>query len=102
MSEHTCNRSIKCGNIWNRYFSPCGKKAKFQDETGNWFCGIHSPAAQARRDAKSDALYEKAKAEHNAKANKFNSAIAELEAWRDRFNGYEYRAGKIVIKATGN
>jgi len=30
----------------------CGKPAKHQDEEGNWFCGIHSPEAKARRIAK--------------------------------------------------
>ena len=96
-----CCKKIYRGDIWNPKFEPCGRRAKFQDDNGNWFCGIRSPAAQARRDAKSDAAYEKVKADHaakaarNAKADKYDAVIVELEAWQDCFNEYEYRAGKI-------
>jgi len=50
MTKNTCQK-----RVWDRFNSyTCGKTAKVESN-GQWFCGIHSPEADAKRKAKSAA-----------------------------------------------
>ncbi len=72
MEKHTCQK-----RIWDRFNQyTCGKTAK-AESNGQWFCGIHSPEAEAKRKAKSDARSAERSRQRNDK-----DRLAKLTAFK--------------------
>lgn len=66
MSDRYCEKIIYGGNAAFGG-SRCSNKAKVE-VNGKWFCGTHSPEAEARRKAKRDQRYEEFVAASNRRA----------------------------------
>ena len=81
-------------------YKPCGRTARFQDGKGNWFCGLHSPEAVAKREAKSDKIFQEKQVKF-LKSRAYDGLLREVEAWRSKFPKYEYRESDGCIRQIG-
>ncbi len=70
-ADGAMEKKLCCGHTSDRLgIYACTKKAKFERE-GKWYCGIHDPVA---RSEKSEARFEKWKAEYQEKEKALSAA----------------------------
>jgi len=80
-AESSCCKAVFSG--WRNY--PCGRKGKLAED-GKFYCGVHSPDAVQKRQAKRDASYAalrtkwEAEARHRRFAAAAEAAIREIAA----------------------
>jgi hypothetical protein len=79
----------------------CGKHGKVQDENGIWWCAVHDPEAERRRNAERNARYNAQAAASQrrwaitAGAREFHGA---LKAIRDGHNDPRALAAELLAK----